>query len=63
MNMQRLFKNSGNRNRFATFYKYILHNKYIPHKPTAKQAAFLMGYDLEEGFYGGAAGGGKVMRC
>jgi len=32
--------------------------KYIPHRPTAKQAAFLM-MDSEEAFYGGAAGGGK----
>ena len=61
--MQTLFENSMNRDRFAVFYKYILNNKYIPHKPTRKQAAFLMGYDLEEGFYGGAAGGGKVTRC
>jgi len=32
--------------------------KYIPHKPTAKQTAFLL-LDCEEAFYGGAAGGGK----
>jgi predicted phage terminase large subunit-like protein len=33
-------------------------NKYIPHKPTAKQLAFLL-LDNLEAFYGGAAGGGK----
>lgn len=33
-------------------------NKYIPHTPTAKQAAFLL-LDSKEAFYGGAAGGGK----
>ena len=33
-------------------------NEYIPHTPTAKQLAFLC-LDSEEGFYGGAAGGGK----
>lgn len=32
--------------------------KYIPHKPTPKQLAFLL-LDCEEAFYGGAAGGGK----
>jgi predicted phage terminase large subunit-like protein len=32
--------------------------KYIPHIPTAKQAAFLL-LDCEEAFYGGSAGGGK----
>lgn len=31
---------------------------YIPHTPTAKQAAFML-LDCEEAFYGGAAGGGK----
>ena len=31
---------------------------YIPHKPTAKQLAFLM-LDVREALYGGAAGGGK----
>lgn len=30
---------------------------YIPHTPTAKQAAFML-LDCEEAFYGGAAGGG-----
>jgi len=32
--------------------------KYIPHKPTPKQAAFLL-LPVREAFYGGAAGGGK----
>jgi predicted phage terminase large subunit-like protein len=32
--------------------------QYIPHKPTPKQAAFLL-LPNEEAFYGGAAGGGK----
>lgn len=34
-------------------------NKYIPHKPTKKQYDFLRQFDILEGFYGGAAGGGK----
>lgn len=34
-------------------------NKYIPHKPWPKQAAFLV-LALKEGFYGGAGGGGKT---
>ena len=33
-------------------------NKYIPHVPTPKQAAFLL-LNNKEAFYGGAAGGGK----
>ena len=32
--------------------------KYIPHKPFAKQAAFLLLNNLDS-MYGGAAGGGK----
>lgn len=32
---------------------------WIPHRPTPKQAAFLLQDDTREGFYGGAAGGGK----
>lgn len=32
--------------------------KYIPHRPTPRQAAFLL-LPHKEGFYGGAAGGGK----
>lgn len=38
----------------------IINNKYIPHEPTEKQAGFLFHIDVLEGFYGGAAGGGKV---
>lgn len=34
-------------------------NKYIPHKPYPKQAAFLALNSILEGFYGGAASGGK----
>jgi phage terminase large subunit-like protein len=36
----------------------VLYNKYIPHTPTEKQAAFLL-LDCESAFYGGAASGGK----
>lgn len=35
--------------------------EYIPHTPTPKQAAFLL-LDCEEAFYGGAAGGGKLLK-
>lgn len=38
--------------------KLRLPQPYIPSKPTPKQAAWLM-YEGLEGFYGGAAGGGK----
>lgn len=34
--------------------------EYIPHEPTAKQAAFLL-LDQLDAFYGGAAGGGKAL--
>lgn len=34
--------------------------KYIPHVPTAKQAAFML-LDCKEAFYGGSAGGGKAL--
>jgi predicted phage terminase large subunit-like protein len=40
------------------FLTTILRNPYIPHKPTLKQAKFLL-FNGEEGLYGGAAGGGK----
>jgi hypothetical protein len=36
-----------------------LPSPYIPHRPTPKQAAFLL-YNGLEAFYGGAAGGGKT---
>jgi predicted phage terminase large subunit-like protein len=38
--------------------KRVLQNKYIPHDPFPKQAAFLA-LDDKEALYGGAAGGGK----
>ncbi|RLD17890.1 MAG: hypothetical protein DRI69_11370 [Bacteroidetes bacterium] len=45
--------------RLKTIHETIFKNPYIPHKPTAKQFEFLFYSDLLEGFYGGAAGGGK----
>lgn len=45
----------------ATMRVTVLENKYIPHDPTPKQAEFLLLQD-KEALYGGAAGGGKVMR-
>lgn len=39
----------------------VIENPYIPHDPTEKQAEFLL-LDDKEALYGGAAGGGKVMR-
>lgn len=42
------------------FGKTILENPFIPHKPTVKQARFLL-LDEEEALYGGAAGGGKAI--
>lgn len=35
--------------------------KYIPYKPTPKQAAFLLVNDVKEVLYGGAASGGKSV--
>jgi predicted phage terminase large subunit-like protein len=40
------------------FLNTVLLNPYIPHKPTSKQALFLL-LDNKEALYGGAAGGGK----
>lgn len=40
------------------FKRYVLENKWIPHKPTQKQAEFLC-LTCREALYGGAAGGGK----
>jgi predicted phage terminase large subunit-like protein len=37
----------------------VLHNPWIKHRPTAKQAEFLLQADAPEVLYGGAAGGGK----
>ncbi len=45
--------------RLKTIVDTILNNPYIPHKPTDKQFEFLFYSDVLEGFYGGAAGGGK----
>ena len=45
--------------RLAEFHASIIDNLYIPQGPTQKQAAFLLQSDLKEGFYGGAARGGK----
>jgi predicted phage terminase large subunit-like protein len=42
----------------AEFEGLIVNDEYIPHTPTAKQAAFLLSRKLEI-LYGGAAGGGK----
>jgi predicted phage terminase large subunit-like protein len=42
------------------FLTTILQNKFIPHKPTLKQAEFLL-LDTKEALYGGAAGGGKAL--
>jgi len=40
------------------FLDTILNNQYLPHKPTPKQADFLL-LNCKEALYGGAAGGGK----
>ena len=45
--------------RLKTIHETVLNNPYIPHKPTDKQFEFLFYTDIHEGFYGGAAGGGK----
>lgn len=45
--------------RLKTIHETVLNNPYIPHKPTDKQFEFLFYSDILEGFYGGAAGGGK----
>ena len=47
------------KSRIAEFHATIIENPYIPHKPTTKQAAFLLQSDIKTGFYGGAARGGK----
>jgi len=44
---------------FAEFDKTVLRNRYIPHRPTVKQAEFLAATEEPELLYGGAAGGGK----
>ena len=45
--------------RLKTLHETVLNNPYIPQKPTDKQFEFLFYTDVLEGFYGGAAGGGK----
>ena len=45
--------------KITDFCNNILNNPYIPQNPTEKQAAFLLQSDVKEGFYGGAARGGK----
>ena len=52
-------QNSQNRHNFALFHKTVLNNPYIKSVPTDKQAEFLLNAHMHEGFYGGAAGGGK----
>lgn len=47
------------KNKIATFQATIIDNPYIPQDPTQKQAAYLLQSDIKEGFYGGAARGGK----
>jgi len=42
------------------FQVTVIDNPYIPHEPTEKQAKFLFQSDYLEGFYGGAARGGKT---
>jgi predicted phage terminase large subunit-like protein len=40
------------------FLRTLIQNQYIPHRPTIKQAQFLL-LDNREALFGGAAGGGK----
>ena len=47
------------KSRIATFQATIIDNPYIPQEPTDKQAEFLLKTTMKEGFYGGAARGGK----
>jgi predicted phage terminase large subunit-like protein len=41
------------------FTRTVLRNPFIPHKPSHRQALFLLHDDYLEALYGGAAGGGK----
>lgn len=49
------------------FVRTVLRNRWIPHKPTGKQAMFLAHDAVSEILYGGAGGGGKsdalLMAC
>ncbi len=42
------------------FHRTILRNQWITHKPSNKQALFLLHDEVKEVMYGGAAGGGKT---
>lgn len=47
------------RSKLESFFHTVIENKYIPQEPTEKQATFLVETNTTEGFYGGAARGGK----
>ena len=47
--------------RLKTIHETVLNNPYTPHNPSDKQFEFLFYADILEGFYGGAAGGGKAL--
>lgn len=57
--MNQLLNESLQAIRLRTLHETVINNPYIPHKPTDKQFEFLLYSDILEGFYGGAAGGGK----
>ena len=56
--MARLLTNLKKK-KITNFCNNILNNPYIPQNPTEKQAVFLLQSNVKEGFYGGAARGGK----
>lgn len=43
-----------------SFDRTVLRNPWLPHRPTHKQALFLLHSQVREVLYGGAAGGGKT---
>jgi predicted phage terminase large subunit-like protein len=45
--------------RQALFLATVAENPWVKHAPTPRQTEFLLAADVEEVFYGGAAGGGK----